>query len=129
MSASHQRRKLRGWIVGSFLDGSTGVIDEEQVSFRAWRGVRLRVSRDGVAAGCCGVVWGVYQYDPEPPVSKRLSWIRTVEQSMQRLRTTTSINSMTLGRHHPEIVCLRSGGVIFHEDRTSGSKSGGCYIE
>ncbi len=28
--------------------------------------VRLRLARDGVPAGCCGVVWGVY--DQTPPV-------------------------------------------------------------
>lgn len=30
--------------------------------------VRLRDARDGVAGGCCGVVWGVYDYAPEPPM-------------------------------------------------------------
>lgn len=35
-------------------------------AFRLWGGelVRLRVDRDGVSAGCCGVVWGIYDTAP-----------------------------------------------------------------
>jgi hypothetical protein len=28
--------------------------------------VRLRAARDGVAAGCCGIVWGCYDYGDKP---------------------------------------------------------------
>jgi hypothetical protein len=34
--------------------------------FQGGEVVRLRVGRDGVSAGCCGIVWGCY--DLEPPL-------------------------------------------------------------